>query len=404
MGAALLGGWNVSAVGVHARRPALLALVLVAGPAVAVGAQDVHSAAAVAEPIVLGKDFRFPIRLGPTQTVAFSGDGCMVAVGYSDNRAVLWRADGSGRPLLIEGIGEPRAYRAVTEGGTAYDDYETHTMSMIAFSRDGSKVMWGLGDGTARLCPTDGQAACTVVPSDGLPVLDSRANAEGEPSSIVAISESGRKLARGAEDGTLRTWSVYDDEEPLRRKAHREPILAVAISPDGRAIATGSYDKTARIWKANHGRTPVVLTGHRDAVRAVAFSRDGRKVITGSLDGTARIWNADGSGQPVVLKGHEQAITSVAFSPDGRKVATGSWDMTARVWNADGSGEPLVLAHPAPDGGHVIDVAFSPDGSKLAVAAFWKPFVWQVSGQARAPARRSPCESVRPAGSGRNAL
>ncbi|MFH0901767.1 MAG: hypothetical protein V2A73_14150 [Pseudomonadota bacterium] len=179
--------------------------------------------------------------------------------------------------------------------------------------------------------------------------------------SRVVFSPAGVLLS-SSRDGTVRRWD-------LAAGIHRvtiggqSAILGLAIDPTGRQLATGSVDRTIRLWLADTGTELLVLRGHQDAVTAVAFSPDGRTLTSSSIDKSVRYWNLT-SGSSDVLGLHEGHVNTVAFSPDGRLVASSTLDNPTRLWRVG------VEAGKA-DGGHagaVFALDFSPDGSYLASA------------------------------------
>jgi len=136
---------------------------------------------------------------GHTDTVyaaAFSPDGQHVVTGSDDGTARVWRADGTGSPVVLEG--------------------HTNRVNAAAFSPDGQHVVTGSWDDTARVWRADGT---------GSPVL-----LEGHTSAVhaAAFSPDGQHVVTGSWDNTARvlSWSTH-----LLRQAlvlHVEPCLSEA--------------------------------------------------------------------------------------------------------------------------------------------------------------------------------
>jgi WD40 repeat protein len=261
-------------------------------------------------------------------SVAFSPDGSKILTGSWDNTARLWNIVTGQQILTFTGHQEP--------------------VQSVAFSPDGSKILTGSRDHTARLWDaTDGKLLMTFI---------------GHQDRVwsATFSPDGTKVLTGSWDNTARLWNVANGKALATFAGHQEPILSVAFSPDGTKILTGSRDHTARLWDAASGQLLLTLTDHEDDVNSVAFSPDGSKILTGSDDLKARLWDITG-GQPLlVLTDHENSITGVAFSPDGARILTGSW--SAMLWDT-ASGQPLLkFAHHQ---NAVWSIAFSPDGTKI---------------------------------------
>ena len=162
------------------------------------------------------------------------------------------------------------------------------------------------------------------------------------PVKAVAFSQDGTRVLTGSEDKTARLWDAATGKTVATLAGHTEPVTAVAFSPDGKHVLTGSKDHTARLWDAATGKAVTTLAGHTGSGTAVAFSPDGRRVLTGSADGTAQLWDAATGKTVASLAGHTAVVTAVAFSPDGTRVLTGSEDKTARLWAVFKSAQDLI--------------------------------------------------------------
>src|SRR5271166_1441259 len=262
--------------------------------------------------------------------VAFSPDGTRVLTGSGDKTARLWDA-ATGKPL------------ATLEG-------HTNSVWAVAFSPDGARVLTGSLDNTARLWDA----------ATGKPVATLEGHKDGV--TAVAFSPDDARVLTGSDDKTARLWDAATGKIVATLEGNTGPVSAVAFSPDGTSVLTGSDDRTARLWDAATGKPLATLAGHDGPVRAVAFSPGGARVLTGSADKTARLWDA-ATGKPVAtLAGHDRSVLAVAFSPDGARVLTGSDDNTARLWDA-ATGKPIATLEGHKDG--VTAVAFSPDGSRV---------------------------------------
>lgn len=232
---------------------------------------------------------------------AFSPDGTKVLTGSDDNTAKLWStADGS---LL-------RSFPGELEWGIA----------SVAFSPDREKILTGSGYRAKLWDASDGTLLRTF---------------SGHRDQIlsVALSRDATKVLTGSRDRTAKVWSAADGKALLTLD-HDRGVLSVAFSPDATKILTGCEDKTAKLWKADGGALLRTFSGHTSEVMSVAFSPDGSKVLTGGDDRKARLWNAADGTLLRTFSGHAGAVQSVAFAPDGTRVLTGGQDGTARLWSA----------------------------------------------------------------------
>jgi hypothetical protein len=78
----------------------------------------------------------------------------------------------------------------------------------------------------------------------------------------VAFSPDGTKILTGSMDQTARLWETASGKQLSTLEGHIDPIWKVAFSPDGSRILIGSRDQTARLWETASGRLLATLEGH----------------------------------------------------------------------------------------------------------------------------------------------
>jgi len=430
--------WNVA----NPARPALVRGMPLTGPASLVSgvtfSPDGHTLAASSQDDKVwlwtvgssGRAVTDGTLTGPTNwvnTVAFSPDGTQLAAGTSEARVLVWdmasRAltatmaypqpvttvawDGNGRvaaadadgtasiwtlpdPVLLAGNASASvAYspggRAMAVGGTSVELWDTATRSLIAthplsggtyvnalaFAPAGNVLAAVYGDGMAQLL-----GARTLAPvSAPFPVT-----ASGTAES-VAYSPDGETIVTGADDGSVRTWSVTDPAHPRQLADVRDTgsqVYTVAFSPDGKTVAAASTDDLTRLWNVANPADPIPdgkpLGGLHDYAIGLAFSPDGDLLAVGSADKTVRLWNvsdpahATAVGAP--LTGPTGYVWAMAFSPDGHTLAAGVTDGTVWLWDVADPAHPALIANLTGPTDHVYSVAFSPSGDQLAAASY----------------------------------
>ncbi|NEO41626.1 MAG: peptidase C14 [Moorea sp. SIOASIH] len=262
--------------------------------------------------------------------IAFSRDGNKIISGGDDNKMRLWD----------------------TESGQIIHTLQGHTRAVndIVFSRDDNKIISGGDDNTVLLWDTEsGQLIHTL---------------EGHKSAVnaIAFSPDDNKILSGSWDNTLRLWDTKSGQLIHTLQGHTDHITSIAFSPDGKRILSGSGDNTLRLWDTKSGQLIHIYKGHKSAVNAIAFSPDGKKIVSGSDDNTLRLWDIESGQLLYTLEGHKGIVNAIAFSRDGNKILSSSYDNTVRLWNTD-SGQLIHTLH-----GHtafVTDIAFSPDGKKI---------------------------------------
>jgi WD40 repeat protein len=109
----------------------------------------------------------------------------------------------------------------------------------------------------------------------------------------IALSEYGRLLAGGGEDGLLHIWDTASTRSIWTLDAHNGGVLSCALSGDGHRLATSGGDGQVRLWSVDSGEALASWREHLGGVWAVDISRDGQWIVSGGLDGTVRVWSAD---------------------------------------------------------------------------------------------------------------
>jgi WD40 repeat protein len=127
------------------------------------------------------------------------------------------------------------------------------------------------------------------------------------PNSSVALSPDGRRIAAPSRDlvageHSVKIWNMDWDAKKSTEfrtlKGHRGYVWKVAFSPSGRYLASGSWDSTIKVWdlEAPESEEPVTLRGHAGFVQSLAFSHDGRRLASGSGytgQGEIMVWDSE---------------------------------------------------------------------------------------------------------------
>jgi WD40 repeat protein/DNA-binding SARP family transcriptional activator/energy-coupling factor transporter ATP-binding protein EcfA2 len=142
----------------------------------------------------------------------------------------------------------------------------------------------------------------------------------------LAFDQDGTHLVSGSFDGTARIWDLATGKLVRTIHADAQTVRWVAYSPDGKRVVTAGADGTIRIWPVGGG-DPVVLFGHEGPVNTAVFNHRGDRIVSTGLDGTVRVWDAVGGDTLVVLVRHRGTDgAGAAFSPDDRYVVSSGVD------------------------------------------------------------------------------
>ncbi|MGI5272403.1 NACHT and WD repeat domain-containing protein [Nonomuraea sp. CA-218870] len=271
-----------------------------------------------------------------------------------------------------------RVLHAATRTGRGTLTGHTRGVMALAFSPDGSTIVTGSDDGTARLWDTASRRQL------GAPI--SR-RAYDCPDVRPAFSPDGRTLATACA-GVVRFYDVRTRRELGPALEHEAVVSALAYRPDGRTLVTGDFRGVVRQWDAVTHRPRGPAMGRPDhgrerasIVHRVTFNRDGTAMAV-ARGGTVRLWDpatARPRGAPVTRQAGP--VLDVAFSPDGGTVATVGHGRTALLWDVATGERKGALSD---RGAGFTAIAFSPDGTRLATAgAGGRTVLWDAAGRRR---------------------
>ena len=289
-------------------------------------------------------------------------DGAAIDQGtYNDSIAIAFNARGtmlaatglSGSVLLWNPISGARV-GTLSQGADSTNFAET-----LAFFPDGRQLATGNRDGTVRLWnlttsqqfaqPDDSVEGMVVAlaPNGAFQQLAQLSGSVQGMVDQVAFDPNGAFLASGANDGTVRLWSL-PSRLPVGSEYQFPPttggVDATAFDPVSPLMATAGGMGTFQLWSTADPPEPVgnaIDAGSGSGLDAVAFSRDGRYLASGDAHGTIRLWDTADWQEvgPPLRATPATACRSLAFTSDGSVLAAGYDDDSMRLWNlAPGSG------------------------------------------------------------------
>jgi WD40 repeat protein len=208
--------------------------------------------------------------------------------------------------------------------------------------------------------------------ADFSPLLYHRMTLQGHQHQIrcLAFTASGKILASGSADHTVRLWRLADGELLRTLDAHVGWVNGLAPTPNGRMLVSVGRDGRLCLWRLPGGKPTAVIEGHAEAILAVKVTSDGKLLITASVDGLIRLWRLPDGHLLKTLGGHKGAISTLALSADDQLLASGGTDNTIRLWTLpDGRAGKTLEAPWNENGEGVVSLAISPDGKILASSA-----------------------------------
>ncbi len=322
---------------------------------------------------------------GPVEDLAFSADGTTIAA--ASDKFIVWdNASGEQQfsydawPYIVDQVAlspDGSLLAGSEQGGTelliwdltgASDNAEPQTLEEahersltgIAFSPDGSKLITGSDDGTAIIWDV----------AELKPLVTLRGHTDSVEE--VIWSPGGDRVATGSSDGSIMIWDAASGDRLNMLTGSGFGIYSLAWSSDGGTLVSGEYTSVL-VWDVTSGDLLLEFdSGHTDSVDGLALSPDGTTLYTGAGDGMVIEWDVATGKKLNTLGGFAEEIECVAFSPDGKMLAASSRNGITLLWDV-ATGEYLRGLESSFSPG---SLAFSPDGSLLAMDSGSDILIW----------------------------
>ncbi|KAF5827082.1 WD40-repeat-containing domain protein [Dunaliella salina] len=267
-----------------------------------------------------------------------------------------------------------------------------HTVSSVAFSRDGTMLVSGTADDEE---PPGGFLELWDLASRDCVYVQ---NMRNKAITRVATSSDGCTIASIHDSifcKKIQIWNVAGEAKMVPEMQGELVegtgfVSAVAFSRDGERLASGSTAKTVRVWDLRTNKCTACIESD-SVVWSVVWSLDNVHVLFGCQDGMIRVCNI-AKGVVRVLKGHSPrgqtyketicnevispGVHSLVLTPNGKHAVSGASDNTIKIWDWH-SGACMATLE---DSEGVACVAVSPDGLMLASGTADKLIrLWRVA-------------------------
>jgi WD40 repeat protein len=277
-----------------------------------------------------------------TEEIAFSPDGRLIVVGYTDGTYRIWDRGSGTEAFAIEyppfsEACQPLAYLATFSAdgkllatahpcGEGLSIWDVASGQLVSTLRvDEPNRFWGV-----QFSP-DGQLIATqLYEASEIRVWEARTGnvvsvVEGKQQAHFrqTFSLDSRRIVTAAlDDGSATIWDIASGSS-VRRLHSGDAIQEwVAYSPNGALIVTTDDQFAAHVWDADSGSPVTDLVGHSSWIEAIEFSANSRWIMTTSIDHSVRIW--DSSSGELLAEYSDPSVLRIlsyvlgGFSPDGR--------------------------------------------------------------------------------------
>ncbi len=274
---------------------------------------------------------------GAIESARFSADGKSVLTTGTKPTIGIWDAKTGKAVRAVEPPDDGSVVDLSADGGMA-----------VGFVKD-AVVVWDLAAGK-QLVALKAQTA-NVLP--------------------VRFSADGTQVVTGSKDKTAKVWEVKTGKLVTTFTGHKGPIASAAFNADGTRVATGSYFGEVKVWDAKSGKEQLDLKGMSTSNNPTVFSADDKLVVSPRFESPA-VWSTKDGKEVQEFSGHKGWCRTAAFSPSADRIVTAGLDKTARVWDVKTGKVVHTLTH----GDEVRSAVFSPDGTRVVTVSEGKARVW----------------------------
>ena len=205
-----------------------------------------------------------------------------------------------------------------------------HDNTFVNLSEDGRWVLAGKQDGSISLYDAVSGSEIYSTPAcdaavSGVAFVDS--------TNTVLVADQNHRLVlvRTDSDGGEILWHTHVDEFKTER-----PYQVFAVSPDGRFAALKNY--FGRLWLMDLATGREIRSAQNPSALAfiveLAFSPDGRTLATADVSGVVGLWDVATLQRYGMLDGHRNASGTLVYIPESNRLISGGQDDDAIiVWD-----------------------------------------------------------------------
>jgi serine/threonine protein kinase len=282
------------------------------------------------------------ISAGPSErNIAQASEFRLMVTTGSDRALKIWNAEThalQGSIALEAGtatslsVRNNRAVTAHADGSIAVYDLDSRNR-LYGFKRSDASVWAAAFAGSEDLIASSGQDSTVSLWQTGTTTTPDSV-LQGHDSAVQALASdpTGRWLASGSADQTVKLWTLSSREVRRTLRGHEGSISVLEFTPNGATLAAGSADGSVKLWSATTGRAIRTLSNHKARVTSIAFTDGGDVIASAAEDGSVRLRWLKRSRLFGALNNLGPGAKTVAFSNDGHNLVTGGMDGIVRIW------------------------------------------------------------------------
>jgi WD40 repeat-containing protein SMU1 len=189
----------------------------------------------------------------------------------------------------------------------------SHSAESIAFSPNGALVAIGTSDGCIQLWNPLTGSLCLDFPFQAESRFMQHEKECAILSLAFSPNEDSQTLVASADEkGNCKVWSCSSGSAiSTFMQVHQSGITSLNWSKQSSQLLTSSYDKTCKIISLKTGAVLRVFRGHESWVSSAAYSSDFNSIISTSNDGSCRIWNVDSGECIKIIRPASNALSFV---------------------------------------------------------------------------------------------
>ncbi|MEW6556238.1 MAG: OmpA family protein [Elusimicrobiota bacterium] len=224
------------------------------------------------------------------KSFAFSPDGNILAIGYTDGSIKLWDTNFS------------KELRALKE--------HTNVVTSLTFSPNSKYLASGDWGGCIFLWDVHfGKRIRNYVKH--LTLVTS-----------LDFSPRGDMLASACADNSIIVWNVKGENILYTILDHFSTVSCIKWNKQGDKIYSSSWDKTIQIWDMRF-KASSVFARLSEFVNSISLSADEEKLACGLVNGTVIVYNTETRKVINTFSTYDKTLLEVAFSPSDKLVSAG---------------------------------------------------------------------------------